>query len=81
MSATTAVRPLHVIADDIARHWPRVYFAARPYLHALFELDTVEDRYHYDRADDIVRRFLVNATTWRGEHARRIKAELRGLLR
>ena len=39
---------------------------------------------HHDTTDDggsIVLYFLSNATTWRGEDARRIKAELKSLLK
>jgi hypothetical protein len=34
-----------------------------------------------DRADMVVRYFLGNATTWRGADAKRIKAELKSLLK
>jgi hypothetical protein len=77
---STEPRPLRVIAAEIDREWPKVYFGARPYLDAMHVLEKITDRYGLDRADDIVRYFLANATTWRGEAARRIKAELKGLL-
>ena len=37
----------------------------------------VTDAYGYDSGDTIVRYFLANAGTWRGETARQVKAELR----
>jgi hypothetical protein len=74
-------RPIYEIAHDIQEHWPKVYFAAVPYLRAMFYLNDISDRYYYDSAETIVLHFLVNATTWRGEDARRIKAELRALLK
>jgi hypothetical protein len=40
----------------------------------------ISDSYGMDSADSIVRYFLVNAKTWRGDDARRIKAELKGML-
>ena len=75
------MRPIHVIAHDIARHWPKVYFGASPYLQAMFSLNSIEDSYYLDSGQEIVLRFLCNATTWRGEHARRIKAELNAILK
>jgi hypothetical protein len=40
-------------------------------------LDTIDDKYMYETAKSIVLYFLANANTWRGETARRIKAELK----
>ena len=74
-------RPLYQIANDVRAHWPKVNYAAEPYLAAMGQLMDVSDNYGYDTGDSIVRYFLANATTWRGEDARRIKAELKGMLR
>lgn len=85
-ATTNDARPLHVIAADIRKTWrnkmgvPAVNYAARPYLDAMRQLDRITDNYYCDPATDIVRRFLSNATSWRGEDARRIKAELRAML-
>lgn len=73
-------RPLHEIAYEITRTWHKVNFAAAPYLHAMFELHTMRDKYGCDSADSIVRYFLSNAKAWRGDDARRIKAELNSML-
>lgn len=73
-------RDLYVSAADIRRHWPKVYFGAVPYLDAMATLGNIKEHYLYDSGDSIVRYFLVNATTWRGEDARRIKAELKAML-
>lgn len=84
--ATDEPRPLHVIADDIRRTWrnksgaPCVNYAAVPYLDAMRQLGSISESYGYDPADHIVRYFLSNARSWRGEDARRIKAELKALL-
>lgn len=80
MTTTTQTRSLYHIAAEIRAVWPKVYFGAEPYLTAMASLDRITDRYFEDSADSIVRYFLSNAKTWRGEHARRIKAELRGIL-
>jgi len=87
MMVPNSVRPLHVIAADIRRNWCKeisgtnVWFGAKPYLEAMGCLDTVGDMYGCDSGRDIVIYFLTNATTWRGEDARRIKAELKALLK
>lgn len=73
-------RPLHEIAKDIRANWPKVNYAAEPYLEAMGALNKVTDNYYEDSAREIVLYFLNNARYWRGEHARRIKAELTGML-
>ena len=59
----------------------KIYFGAKPYLSAMLSLDKITDKYMFDDADSIVRYFLANATTWRGEVARRIKKELNSMLK
>lgn len=73
-------RPLHEIAHEIREDWAKPYFGAVPYLEALAELSDIGERYYLDSASSVVRYFLSNATTWRGETARRIKAELKAML-
>jgi hypothetical protein len=77
----TANRPLHEIAKDIKANWPKVNYAAQPYLDALHELESVDDMYYQDPAKHIVNYFLANARTWRGPEAKRIKDELNGMVR
>lgn len=74
-------RPLFLIAADIRRNWKNVNYAAEPYLKAMQCLDSIDSMYVYDTADSVVRYFLSNANGWRGEDARRIKAELKGMLK
>ena len=71
------VRPLHEIAREISREWKRPYFGAVPYLQAMRELDTCADPYGADSGTSIVQYFLSNASTFRGDAARRIKRELK----
>ena len=78
---TAGHRPLYTIAQEIREDWTSVYFGAVPYLDALLRLDQITDRYYEDDAEDIVLYFLSNATTWRGETARRVKAELKAILK
>lgn len=73
-------RTLRQIASEIAQDWRNPYFGALPYLDAMGDLETVRDSYGCDSGDSIVRYFLVNASRWRGETAKRIKAELKAML-
>jgi len=81
-------RPLRVIAEEIFRTWrpnPVTYkggisYAALPYARSMLSLRDLSDVDFCDSARDIVLRFLGNAGTWKGEDARRIKAELRSIL-
>lgn len=77
----TQTRSLYNIAGDIRANWPNVYFGAQPYLDAMGVLTGMQDNFGQDSADSIVRYFLANASTWRGPEARRIKAELKGMLK
>lgn len=75
------MRPIKLIALEIYQNWHNVNFAARPYLHAMLSLNNVSDNYGMDSADSIIRYFLSNARTWKGETAKRIKKELNDLLK
>ena len=72
-------RPLYEIAADIRKAWPKPYFGAVPYLNAMRSLNSINDDYYQDSAKSVVLYFLSNAATWRGDTARRIKAELKQL--
>lgn len=78
MKTTNHLRPLWEIAEEIQREWinEHRFFAARPYLQAMLALESVEDHYGLDDGESIVLYFLSNASGWRGEAAKRIKAEL-----
>lgn len=43
-------------------------------------LEDISDDYGLDTAHTIVAYFLANANTWRGDTARRVKAELKAML-
>jgi hypothetical protein len=75
------MRTLSTIAREIAQDWRKPYFGAVPYLNAMSTLDDIKQPYGYDSGESIVRYFLSNATSWRGDNARRIKAELKEMLR
>lgn len=74
-------RLLSDIAFEIKRDWKNVYFGAVPYLHAMMTLNSINDMYGMDSGRSIVAYFLGNASTWRGETARRIKKELNDMLK
>lgn len=73
-------RSLHVIALEIASDWTKVNYAAAPYLEAMSTLTSVRGTYGADSAASVVRYFLANAGAWRGETARRVKAELKSMI-
>jgi hypothetical protein len=74
-------RSISTIARDIRRDWSKPYFGAVPYLDAMQNLDTMQDRFYYDSAESVVRYFLSNASSWKGGKAREIKAELKAMLK
>lgn len=74
-------RPIYEIGAEIRKYWENVYFGAVPYLRAFASLDSIKDNYGADSARSIVLYFLGNAKAFRGEHARRIKTELKSLLK
>ena len=77
----TTTRPLYVIAAEIKRDWPKPYFGAVPYLDAMRSLTAITDRYYYDDGVGVVSYFIANAGTWKGDTARRVKAELKAMLK
>lgn len=70
-------RPIFEIASEIRKDWKKPYFGAVPYLEAMETITTINEDYYADSAKSVVLYFLANAQTWRGEVARRIKAELK----
>jgi hypothetical protein len=47
----------------------------------MHECSAITDSYGADTAESVVRYFLSNAQSWRGDAARAIKAELNAMLR
>jgi hypothetical protein len=76
-------RPLYEIAAEIKADYRAqgkpVFYAAVPYLEALSQLDTMDDRFYEDSAKSVITYLVSNLGTWRGETARRVKAELRAM--
>ena len=74
-------RSLYVIAREIRNDWKKVNYAAEPYLGAMQDLGCPGENYFLYSGESIVRYFLANATTWRGEKAKVIKLELKEMLK
>jgi hypothetical protein len=76
------VRSISEIANEIRKDWGvNTNYAARPYLQAMYGLNSISDNYGCDSAKSIIAYFLSNASTWRGETAKRIKKELNGMIK
>ena len=74
------IRNINVIAREIQQDWKQPNYAAMPYLNAMTCMSKMDDDFYYDNGRSVILYFLSNATTWRGETARRIKAELKSML-
>lgn len=72
-------RPIYEIAREIRKVWVKPNYAAVPYLEAMSGLSSITDNYYQDSAKSVVLYFLSNASSFRGDDARRIKAELKGM--
>jgi len=78
---TKTPRPLYIIAEEIYCSWPKVNYAAVPYLEAMSFLSSIGGAVGADEGRTIVMYFLANASSYRGETARRIKVELKSMLK
>ena len=74
-------RPISEIAKEIRAYWKPVSPYAKPYLDAMYSLNDISDDYFADSGKSVVLYFLSNAGAWRGETAKRIKAELEQLIK
>ena len=73
------MRMLYEIAKDIQKDWVKVSIHAQPYLSAMRECSVPSDKYIHDDASSIVLYFLSNASTYRGENAKKYKLELKAI--
>ena len=74
-------RLLSEIAAEITADWTALHGAAQPYMDAMSKLQSAGQRYGVETGSDVIQGFLNNAQTWRGEVARRIKLELKEILK
>jgi len=79
----TKKRTFAEIAKEVRAAWKNVYFGAEPYLTALESINSSNKSasYLFETAEDMARYFLANATYWRGSDARRIKEELKSMIK
>jgi hypothetical protein len=75
------MRTLKEIAAEVRATWPKVNYAAKPYLDAMATLNSPKENYYADSGESVVLYFLSNAASWRGEDAKRIKAELKAMVK
>ena len=91
MNTNTTTRPLHTIASEAimdmeaiakgkGKYWRNAFPYLAPYADAMLSLNSVSDNYGWDSGREIVCRFISNAATWKGEVAKRVKAELRKMV-
>jgi fumarylacetoacetate (FAA) hydrolase family protein len=75
-------RSINSIAGDVIAAWgaDKIYFGAKPYLLAMLDISSADDKYGQDDARSIVRYFLANARTFKGERAKALKAELKTII-
>jgi hypothetical protein len=74
-------RKLSEIAREIKTDWKKVYFGAVPYLQAMETMQDVSQNFGFDSGKSIVLYFLSNANSWRGEVAKRVKKELKDMVK
>jgi hypothetical protein len=65
-----------MIRKDWSKQGTGVNYGARPYLDAMFSLDSIDEKFGYDSGVSIVRYFLANANSWKGAVARAVKKNL-----
>ena len=84
-------RTFSAIAEEVLNLWKTKYGkclpwslkCALPYLQAMLECDTTDKdaAYYAETVEGVVVYFLANVTNWRGDDARRVKAELKSMLK
>ena len=80
-SAAPVLRSLSVIANEVWADWSPAGISAQPYLVAMSQMDSIEEDFYSDSGKSVVAYFLANAGQWRGPVARRVKAELREMVK
>lgn len=75
------MRSIAAISAEIRSDWKDVTPEAKPYLEAMACIDRLTDRFELDTGRTIVAQFLINARRWKGDRAKRIKTELRDMLK
>lgn len=78
-----AVEVLHLWKTKYGKDLPWSLKCALPYLEAMLECGTTnkDEAYYAETVESVVIYFLANITNWRGDDAKRIKAELKSMLK
>jgi hypothetical protein len=63
------------------KHWKQKYVYALAYVEPMLSLNSIHGKYYEDSAESVVAYALGNLTTWRGDKAKEIKAELNAMLK
>jgi hypothetical protein len=74
-------RKISEIYYEIKEEWKVPHVYAAPYLSAMKYLNSIDDQYINDSGRSIVTYFLSNAGTWRGDVAKRVKKELKDMIK
>lgn len=77
------MRTFSEVAREIRAKWSKPYFGAVPYLDALEQVHTSDKNapYMVEQVKDIVLYLLCNIATFRGADARRLKTELKEMIK
>lgn len=85
------MRNVSEVAEEIFSVWiderrgrkgpqPLYLVTAWPYLEAMLQMKTATQKYGAEDGEMVILYFLSNATPWRGERAKALKAELKAML-
>lgn len=72
---------LYELHDVIVRDWAKPNYAAVPYIDAMRYVENLDSPYGAETGRHIVSYFLSNASSWRGDTAKAVRAELKRRLR
>ena len=67
--------------DPKSRKYDKIVPHAAPYIKAMMTLERLSDSYFADSGASVVAYALSNLGTWKGEKAKKIKAELNDMLK
>lgn len=68
------------LAEMIRQDWKKPYFAAVPYINAMLRIPSITvkgEMFFHDDVESVLRYFISNSSTWRGDVAKAVKAELK----
>lgn len=65
--------------STIGPKYKQKLYGAIPYLDAMYSLNSINDSYGMDSGRSVVAYFLSNVSQWKGEVAKKLKAELKSL--